>query len=226
MHDDPTSRSLHSRSSVVVTPAGGRSEVVVAPDVRVVAVLVRLLQLREVDLVAQDAAHATEAAAELAALLALVGDELERAAKLLVVVGQPLQQRQLLLHLQVGARLGVLEVARVLGLLAGQVLHLRLATGGVEQLVAVAVQRLPHDQRLHCSHVQAHQRVLHAKHVLARVLRDLLKELGDEALLLHKLDVGQHVGRQLDGLVEAVVAAVADVHHAQDHRLQAQVKHV
>ncbi len=82
-----------------------------------------------------------------------------------------------------------------------------LTVARVEQLQAVAVQVLPNDECLHGTHLQARQRVLHAKHVLARVLADLVEEAADEALFLHKLDVGQHVCRQLDRLVEAVLAA-------------------
>lgn len=46
----------------------------------------------------------------------LVGHKLELASKLLVAVGQPFEQRQLLDDLQVTAGLLVLEVAGVLGL--------------------------------------------------------------------------------------------------------------
>lgn len=37
------------------------------------------------------------------------------------------------------------------------------------------------------------------------VLADLVEELGNELLLLHELDVGEHLGRQLDGLAEPVL---------------------
>jgi hypothetical protein len=60
----------------------------------------------------------------------------------------------------------------------------------------------------HRAHLEAHERVLHAEHVLARVLRHLVEELADQPLLLHELDVGQKVGRELDRLVEAVLAAL------------------
>ena len=68
-------------------------------------------------------------------------------------------------------------------------------------------QVFPHDEGLDSAHLQAHERVGHARHVLARVLADLIEELADQALLLHELDIRQRVAGQLDGLVEAILTA-------------------
>lgn len=51
-------------------------------------------------------------------------------------------------------------------------------TRGVCEHVALDLQVLPHDERLHGAHLQARQRVLGAKHKLASVLADLVKEAG------------------------------------------------
>ena len=86
-------------------------------------------------------------------------------------------------------------------------LGLRRPRHRVHQRVPVNVQAFPHDQRLHGAHLEARERVRDAEDELARVLRDLVEELGDQALLLDELDVGERGSRELDGLVEAVLAA-------------------
>ena len=86
-------------------------------------------------------------------------------------------------------------------------LDLRRARDRVHQGVPVHVEALPHDQGLDGAHLEAGKRVGDAEDELARVLRDLVEELGDQALLLDELDVGERVSRELDGLVEAVLAA-------------------
>jgi hypothetical protein len=45
---------------------------------------------------------------------------------------------------------------------------------------------------------------VYAKAVLACVLTDFIKELADQALLLYKLDIGQGITGQLDGLAKAI----------------------
>ena len=47
-------------------------------------------------------------------------------------------------------------------------------------------------------------------------LTNLVKVSADEFLLLDELDIGEGLGRQLDGLVEAVLAAVGHVHQFYD----------
>lgn len=38
----------------------------------------------------------------------------------------------------------------------------------------------------------------------------------DQFLLLYELDIGQDLGRELNGLVETVLSSVRDVHQLQD----------
>ena len=68
--------------------------------------------------------YSSEASAELRTLLGAVGDELEVGSETLVVVGEPLNQRDGLLDLQVLPGLLVLEVLRVLLLVLVHVQHL------------------------------------------------------------------------------------------------------
>ena len=48
------------------------------------------------------------------------------------------------------------------------------------------LQVLPHDERLHCAHVKALQRVVHAEAVLARILADLVKVPTQPSVSRHK----------------------------------------
>ena len=68
------------------------------------------------------------------------------------------------------------------------------------------LQILPDNERLYRAHLQAHQRVSHARHILARVLADLVEKFADEPLLLNKLHVRQGVCRQLNGLIKPILA--------------------
>ena len=172
-------------------------------------------------------ADATEALAELGALLRAIRDKLEGSAKVLVLLGKPLKQwlgLDRILHLEPG-RL-VHELAAVeLGLLGrgvdddllckggrhgsdqqvdtrrvGVRLPAERTVGSVAEDVARDIKVLPDDERLDGAHLQALKRVLNAKDKLAGVKRNLVKVLLDQALLLDKLDVRQRVGRELDGL--------------------------
>ena len=70
------------------------------------------------------------------------------------------------------------------------------------------------------------QCIVDTEAVFARVLANLIKVLSDEFLLLDELDVGQTLGRELDGLVEPVLPAVGDIDQLNDLGLQPLVKHV
>ena len=72
-------------------------------------------------------------------------------------------------------RVLVHEVGGVLLLLQREVLDHRLAGGRVHQHVAVDLQVLPHDERLHRPHVQTLQRVLHPEAKLPRILANLVE---------------------------------------------------
>lgn len=60
----------------------------------------------------------------------------------------------------------------------------------------------------------------------AAVEVDLVKVFIDKAFLLDELDVAEGFGCEVDGLVEAVFAAVGDVDHFDDFALEAVVEHV
>jgi hypothetical protein len=54
----------------------------------------------------------------------------------------------------------------------------------------VAVQVLPHNEHLYCSHLQARKSVLHAENKLAGVLTDLIEKARNEAFFLQQGDRG------------------------------------
>lgn len=54
-----------------------------------------------------------------------------------------------------------------------------------------------------------------AEHKLAGVLADFVKELADKPLLLHELDVAEHVCCELNGLVETILTPCRYVHQTQ-----------
>mmetsp|Transcript_10967 Transcript_10967/g.36026 ORF Transcript_10967/g.36026 Transcript_10967/m.36026 type:complete len:331 (+) Transcript_10967:801-1793(+) len=92
--------------------------------------------------------------------------------------------------------------------------------------MSVHLEVLPHDERLDGAHVEARERVIHAEDELAGVLGDFVKVLANQSLLLHKLDVGENVGAQLDRLIEAVLAAVRHVDDVEYDGAEPRVEHV
>mmetsp|Transcript_13143 Transcript_13143/g.55199 ORF Transcript_13143/g.55199 Transcript_13143/m.55199 type:complete len:508 (+) Transcript_13143:683-2206(+) len=186
----------------------------------------RHFELREVDLVPQDGTHPAEPLHELAPLLGPIRDKLQRAPKLFVLIRQPLQHRAALDGLQLRARLRVLEVLVVLLLLGREVHDGVLAGLAVVQNVPVDLHVLPHDERLHGTHLEAHQSIFFAEAVLPAVLRDLVEELADELLLLDELDVPERVRGELDGLREPVLAAVRHVHDHEDDGREPNIEQV
>ena len=72
------------------------------PKVVVVNInLFKLIELAHVHLVSEEASDSPKAFAKLRPLLRFVGDKLQRAAKLFVFVGKPLEQRHLLLNFEI-----------------------------------------------------------------------------------------------------------------------------
>mmetsp|Transcript_11687 Transcript_11687/g.39916 ORF Transcript_11687/g.39916 Transcript_11687/m.39916 type:complete len:390 (-) Transcript_11687:634-1803(-) len=215
----PSGRTNHARSRGVAL-RGPRSERVLPVVRRAVKVVVLVDELH---LVPQDAPDTPKPLYKLRALLGAVRDELERGAEALVVLREPLDELLLLDHLELRARLRVVEEGLVLGLLVREVQHGLLPRGVVLEHVAVHLEVLVDEQRLHSTHLERAERVLHAKAVAARVLGNLLEVLGDELLLLYELDVREHLRGELDGLVEAVIAAVRHVHHFEHLGREARV---
>jgi hypothetical protein len=70
--------------------------------------------------------------------------------------------------------------------------------------------------------LERRHRVLHRKAVLPRVLGDFVEPLLNKFFFLHELDGPEGLGRQLDGLVEPLLAAVRHVHHLPRNTRSAQ----
>ena len=93
-----------------------------------------------------------------------------------------------------------LEMGDIFLLFRRQMQDLLLTVGAVLEDVALDIQILPTDENLDRSHLQRLEGVLHAEAVLAGVLGDLVEVPPYQLFLLNELDVGQALGRQLDGL--------------------------
>mmetsp|Transcript_24273 Transcript_24273/g.61412 ORF Transcript_24273/g.61412 Transcript_24273/m.61412 type:complete len:302 (-) Transcript_24273:633-1538(-) len=173
--------------------------------------------LQEVAAVAQETANTPKPLAELRPFLAAVRDKLELAPKLCVVAREPFDQLHLVDHLLLAPVLLIAVPLGVLGLRRRQHNHLLYALG-VHALDCHAdvVQVLPHQQEVHGAAVEALERVIDPETILASVLRDLVKVLLDDLLLVHKLDVPQRLGGELNRLVEAVLPAVGHVDDKDD----------
>mmetsp|Transcript_16231 Transcript_16231/g.50376 ORF Transcript_16231/g.50376 Transcript_16231/m.50376 type:complete len:399 (+) Transcript_16231:242-1438(+) len=225
----------HTQRAPSPGPVAHLHEVVVdvevgAAGVLLLALLLHLVELHHVHLVAEQAAHAAEAAHELRALLRLVGDQLEREAHLLVVLGEELDQVD---GLDLVGR-AALDVGRVQDLLHLGLLHLlrgvvvvarRRPVGGLHG-DAQRLEVLEGDERVHGAHVDGLHRVADAVAVHVRVEGELVVELLEELLLLDQLHVAERVGREVDGLVEADLTGVSDVDELDDDLLQTRVEHV
>ncbi|GIX66397.1 CPSF A subunit region protein [Babesia caballi] len=188
--------------------------------------LLRQLPFQSAPFLAGEAADAAEAHVELRALLRLVADKVQHRPVVGVVVDDPLRQRRALDRLEVHVVLGVLEVLVAALLVVGQEEHRLLAGLRVLEHHAHHLERLEYEQRLDGAALERGDGLLGAEDVLAGVLRDLLEEAGDEFLLLDELDVAEALGRELDGLLEAVLAAVGDVHDLEHLGRQPRVEHV
>lgn len=194
--------------------------------VKVVIVLVEISQLLEVDLVAEDTAYTTEALHELVALGGPVRHELERRTELPVVFSNPLQEGLLRDDLHLLAGLLVHEfLAVVLLLLLGRVQQ-NLVPLAVLESPASDLQVLEHDEGLDSAQLESLKGVVDTEAHTSSILADVIEVLPDELLFLDKLDVAEGLGRELDGLVEAVLATVRHVYHLDDLGGEAVVEHV
>lgn len=147
------------------------------------------LEVREVDLVPEETADTTEALDELRALLRAVGDELEVRAELLVLIGEPLEQRlglNDLLHLEAS---GLVDELLALLLLLLVRVDDDLFASRIAKDVAGDVQALPDDQGLHGTKFEGLEGVVDTEAVLAGILADLVEVALNELLLLYELDV-------------------------------------
>ncbi len=85
---------------------------------------------------------------------------------------------------------------------------------------------LEDDQGLDSTKLKSLEGVVNAIADAAGVLADLLEIFTNELLLLDELDIAERLGRQLDGLVETVLATVRYIHDLDDLGLQTLVEHV
>ena len=194
--------------------------------VKVIIVLIVIGQLLKVDLVAQDTAYATKALDELVALSGPVRHEFERRAELPVVLGDPLQEGVLRDNLHLLASLLVHELlAVVLLLLLGRVQQ-DLAALAVLEGPAGDLKVLEHDERLHGTQFEGLEGIVDTEAHAAGVLANVVEVLADKLLLLDKLDVTERLGRELDGLVETVLATVRHVHHLDDLGRKTVIEHI
>lgn len=169
--------------------------------VELVVVSLEISQVLKGHLVSEDTADTTETLDELTAFLRFVGHKFERGTKVLVLLGEPLEQGLRLgsgFHLQ-SSRL-VHELLPVL--IGGGRVHDDLLAGGISERVSGNVQVLPDNQGLHCTHIESFEGVDNAETVLSGVEGDLVEVLLNQSFLLYELDVGQRVGSELDSLKE------------------------
>lgn len=181
-------------------------------------------QLLEIELISQHSTNATEASEELRALARTVGDEFEGRAEVSVGLGEPLEQGALVDEFHFLPR-HVHEHLAV-GFLAFAGMQDDLGAGRGLQNPAGDLQVLKHDQGLAGAGLQGFQCVLDAIANFAAVKADLVEVFPDELLLLYEFDIAEGFTRELDGLIEAILATVGDIYHFDDLRLQAIVKHV
>mmetsp|Transcript_4616 Transcript_4616/g.6445 ORF Transcript_4616/g.6445 Transcript_4616/m.6445 type:complete len:244 (+) Transcript_4616:88-819(+) len=172
-----------------------------------------LVQSGKVNLVPKDASNTTESLAELGSFLTLVGDKFQSGTKLLVVVGKPFQQGDLLHNFQLNSGGFVTEERLVFLLFFGQMKDLGFIGSRILDFVSADIQIFPHDQSLDSTHFQSSQGVTNTVAILASVLGNFIKVLGDQLLLLNKFDVGENFSRELNGLIETIFTTIRNIHN-------------
>jgi hypothetical protein len=193
--------------------------------VEFVFIFVEVGELLKVESVAEDGADATKAFDELVALGRAVGDELKVGAEVLVLLSEPLEHGALVDDFHLLSSFLVHEDASVLLLSLGGVEDDLSAVGALED-PASDLQVFKDDESLGGTSIQSLQSVLNTVADFARVLGDVVEVDVDELLLLDELDVAERLARQLDGLVEAVLASVGHVDNLYDLGLQTVVEQV
>ena len=178
----------------------------------------------DVDAVPQEATNATESLHKLEAIGRLIGDELDSDTVVFVVKAEPVGQLLAADDFKVDARLGVLEVLRVLLLLRVEQESFRLILYWVLDLISHDLDVFEQHHCLKRSKLEGLHRVLHTKSDHSRVERDLLEEATNDFLLLHELHVGERVLRKRDRLIEALIEAVGNINSAEDQVLQPVVE--
>mmetsp|Transcript_9455 Transcript_9455/g.23217 ORF Transcript_9455/g.23217 Transcript_9455/m.23217 type:complete len:256 (-) Transcript_9455:987-1754(-) len=208
------------------------SKIVVVEPVLAIAIIVRIgvrvgscvliggvfvrIQLRQVDLPSKGATDAPKSLYELCSLGGSVRDEFEIATEVLVVFGEPLYQWRLIHGLQFDTRLFVAEVFVLRLLLFVEVQDLFLLRLDVSDQVTLNLEVIPDYQVFNGTHLESLQCIINHETEATRVLGNMVEILLKELLFLHQLDVRKGIGTEFDGLVESVLATVADIDHL-DH---------
>lgn len=175
--------------------------------------------------VSKDTTNASEALDELGAFGRFISDNFEMGDIFFVGVKEPLSEGKVFEDLILNAS----DLVLPLGAMGGFVLrddfsdYIFLV---VLEGKAVVLEVLPDDEDFDGAVLHGLQRVLEAEDVLAGVLGDFLEEAADNLLLVDELDGAQRVGGEFNGLVEAVLAAVADIHDLEHGGLQSGVEQV
>ena len=175
--------------------------------------------------VSKDTTNAAESLDELGAFRRFISDNFKVSDVFFVGVKEPLSEREVLKHLVLDASDIVLPLGAIGSFVLGDNLsdYIFLV---VPEGKAVVLEVLPDDEDFDGAVLHGLEGVLQAEDVLAGVLGDFLEEAADDLLLVDELDGAQGVGGELDGLVEAVLAAVADIDDLEHGGLQSGVEQV
>ena len=192
----------------------------------IIIVILAIIELLKVDLVAEQTTNASESFDELVALRGTVGHEFQSGSEVAVLLGDPLEERHVLDDLHFLAGFLVHKKGAVLGLLLlGGVQGDQVAVGVLED-PAVDLQILEDDESLNSTKLKSLEGVVDTVTNTAGILRNLLKVLSDELLLLDELDVAECLGRQLNGLVETILASVRDIDDLDNLDLETTIKEI
>lgn len=162
----------------------------------------------KLQLIAEEATNATEALHELESLCALVSDELDGETPLFVMHEEPISKSFLGLNFKDSTCFFVLEVLRVLLLCFVQVLDPGLFLSGDLEFEALHFDVLEKNHLLKSAHFVGFERVINTEDYVSSVLSNFVHELADDLLFLDKLDAGQAISSQGDGLGESIVLTV------------------
>lgn len=155
---------------------------------------------------------------------ALIRDELNVDSIFLVVKTEPVSELLARDHLQIHARLFVLEILGVLLLLRVQQMYLDFVLDRVLDLIAHHLDILEQHHRFEGAKFERLHCVVHTEADVARVECDFFEELADDLLLLYEFNVGERVLSKLDCLIETLVETVGDIDSAQNQRQKTLVE--
>lgn len=192
----------------------------------IIIIILAIIELLEVDLVAEKPTNASESLDELVAFRGTVGHEFQSGSKVAVLLGDPLEEGHVLDDLHFLASFLVHEEGAVLGLLLlGGVQGDQVAVGVLED-PSVDLQVLEDDESLNSTKLKSLEGVVDTVTDTSGILGDLLEVLSDELLLLDELDVAEGLGRQLNSLVESVLASVRDIDDLDNLDLETTIEEV